>query len=117
MQLVIKTIQQALQKEKVTDGLILHSDQGQQYSSHPYYVLTHQYNMTQSMSRPGNVWDNAPMENFIGHLKEEAMRRIKNPTFNRQTNRWWLYLLLQLWKDTIENETDTLSNQVPVWLT
>jgi putative transposase len=33
------------------------------------------------MSRRGNCWDNAPMENFFGHLKEEALRRFKNPTF------------------------------------
>jgi transposase InsO family protein len=35
------------------------------------------------MSRPGNVWDNAVIENFIGHLKEEAIRRTKNPTFDQ----------------------------------
>jgi transposase InsO family protein len=81
--LVIKTIRQALQKEKVTDGIILHSDQGHQYSSHPYHVITNDYNITQSMSRRGNCWDNAPMENFFGHLKEEAIRRIKNPTFKQ----------------------------------
>jgi transposase InsO family protein len=81
--LVTQTIKKALEKEKVTDGLILHSDQGQQYSSHPYHVLTHQDNITQSMSRAGNVWDNASIENFIGHLKEEAIRRTQNPTFDQ----------------------------------
>jgi transposase InsO family protein len=35
------------------------------------------------MSRRGNCWDNAPMENFFGHLKEEAIARYKNPTFNQ----------------------------------
>jgi len=39
--------------------------------------------MTPSMSRRGNVWDNAPMENFFSHLKEEAIRRVKNPTFQQ----------------------------------
>jgi len=83
LSVMTKTIKQAFEKEKVTDGLILHSDQGQQYSSHPYHVLTNQYSITPSMSRPGNVWDNAVIENFIGHLKEEAIHRIKNPTFNQ----------------------------------
>ena len=81
VRLVTKTLQQAQQKEKVTDGLILHSDhiipmllvEGHQYSSHPYHVLTKEYNITPSMSRRGNCWDNAPMENFFGHLKEEAI--------------------------------------------
>ena len=35
------------------------------------------------MSRRGNWWDNAPKENFFGHLKEEAIRRVKNPTFQQ----------------------------------
>ena len=79
--LVTRTLQLAQEKEKVTAGLILHSDQGHQYTSHAYHTLTQQYNMTPSMSRRGNCWDNAPMENFFGHLKEEALRNIPTPTF------------------------------------
>jgi transposase InsO family protein len=79
--LVTRTLKLAHEKEKVTDGLILHSDQGQQYTSHAYHTLTQQYSMTPSMSRRGNCWDNAPMENFFGHLKEEALRNIPTPTF------------------------------------
>jgi putative transposase len=76
VRLVTKTIKQALQKEKVTDGLILHSDQGHQYSSHPYYALTQQYHITPSMSRPGNCWDNAPVESFFSHLKQESLAHL-----------------------------------------
>ena len=79
--LVTKTVKQAQKKEKVTGGIVLHSDQGHQYTSHPYHVLTNEYNITPSMSRRGNCWDNAPMENFFGHLKEEAIRRVMNPSF------------------------------------
>lgn len=80
--LVTQTVHQAKQKEKVTAGLILHSDQGHQYTSQAYYdVLVNQYNITPSMSRRANCWDNAPMENFFGHLKEEYLRHFKNPTF------------------------------------
>ncbi len=79
--LVTRTLQLAKEKEKVTDGLILHSDQGHQYTSHAYHVLTQQYSITPSMSRRGNCWDNAPMENFFGHLKEEALRQIRTPSF------------------------------------
>ncbi len=80
--LVAHTIHQAKQKEKVTDGLILHSDQGHQYTSQAYHdVLVNEYNITPSMSRRGNCWDNACMENFFGHLKEEYLRHFKNPTF------------------------------------
>jgi putative transposase len=79
--LVTRTLKLAKAKEKVTDGLILHSDQGHQYTSHAYHVLTQQYSITPSMSRRGNCWDNAPMENFFSHLKEEALRHIPIPSF------------------------------------
>jgi transposase InsO family protein len=79
--LVTQTLKQAQQKEKVTDGLILHSDQGTQYTSQAYHVLVDEYNITPSMSRRGNCWDNAPMENFFGHLKEEYLRQFKQTTF------------------------------------
>jgi len=82
VQLVIDMLRLAKQREKVTDGLILHSDQGHQYTSQAYYaVLVTEYNITPSMSRRGNCWDNAPMENFFGHFKEEYLRQIKNPSY------------------------------------
>jgi putative transposase len=80
--LVTQTVQQAIQREKVTEGLLLHSDQGHQYTSQAYYdVLVREYNITPSMSRRANCWDNAPMENFFGHLKEEYLRHFKTPSF------------------------------------
>jgi len=79
--LVSETIKLARQKEKLVEGLILHSDQGFQYSTHVYHALTTASGITPSMSRRGNCWDNAPMENFFGHLKEEALRQYKIPTF------------------------------------
>lgn len=81
--LVIRTLQQAKQNEKVTDGLVLHSDQGTQYTSQAYHVLTSQYNITPSMSRRANCWDNAPAENFFSHLKEEYLRHQPLPTFEQ----------------------------------
>lgn len=79
--LVVQTLRNALANQKVTDGLILHSDQGHQYSSHAYYVLTHEYNISPSMSRRANCWDNAPVETFFGCLKEECIRQLPLLTF------------------------------------
>lgn len=81
--LVLRTLQQAKETEKVTDGLILHSDQGMQYTSHAYHLLTSQYHITPSMSRRGNCWDNAPAENFFSHLKEEYLRHFPLPSFEQ----------------------------------
>jgi putative transposase len=81
--LVTQTLKQAKQNEKVTDGLILHSDQGTQYTSPAYHVLTSQYHITPSMSRRANCWDNAPAENFFSHLKEEYLRHFHPSTFEQ----------------------------------
>jgi len=69
--LVLNTLRLAQQKETVTDGLIFHSDQGYQYRSHAYAILTKEYNFRPSMSRPGNCWDNAVIENFFGYAWPE----------------------------------------------
>ena len=73
--LVTATLRQAYQKEMVTDGTLVHSDQGHQYCSQSYHVLTQSYKLIPSMSRKSNCWDNAPIESFFGQLKEEALRQ------------------------------------------
>ena len=79
--LVLSTIRAAKKKEKVTAELQLHSDQGFQYTSHPYFKLTKSYNITPSMSRRGNPYDNALAENFFSILKTECIYRTKLQTY------------------------------------
>lgn len=79
--LVAETIKRAVRKEKVADGLQLHSDQGFQYTSTAYFNLTKEYGITPSMSRRGNCLDNACAENFFGILKSECIYRVKPKTF------------------------------------
>ena len=80
--LVLSTIRAAKKKEKVTAELQLHSDQGFQYTSHAYFKLTKSYNITPSMSRKGNPYDNALAENFFSILKTECIYRIKFNTYD-----------------------------------
>ena len=79
--LVLNTIKAAKRKEKVTGELQLHSDQGFQYTSQPYFNLTKAYHITPSMSRCGNPYDNALAENFFSILKTECIYRTKIKTF------------------------------------
>jgi putative transposase len=51
---------------------ILHSDQGFHYTSPLFQKKVKKLGITQSMSRKGNCWDNAPMESFFGHFKDEV---------------------------------------------
>ena len=80
--LVLDTIRDAKAKEKVTDGLALHSDQGFQYLSQEYFNLTQSYHISPSMSRRGNPYDNALAENFFSILKTECIHRVKLRTFS-----------------------------------
>ena len=79
--LVLSTIKEAKKKEKVTTELQLHSDQGFQYTSTAYFKLTKEYNITPSMSRRGNPYDNALAENFFSILKTECIYRVKLQTY------------------------------------
>jgi len=81
VKLVLDTIKKAMKKENVTAELQLHSDQGFQYTSHPYFKLTQSYGITPSMSRRGNPYDNALAENFFSILKTECIYRAKRKTY------------------------------------
>lgn len=55
----------------INEDTKIHSDQGVHYTSPKFHVLLKKYNIQQSMSRKGNCWDNAPMESYFGHMKDE----------------------------------------------
>ena len=67
-------------------GLIHHSDSlgGRQYCAHEYQRLMEQFKMRASMSRKGDCYDNAPMESFLGYLKNELIHHCRYKT---KTNR------------------------------
>ena len=92
--LVLDTIRLAIKREKLAARkdkkkaaaeLWLHSDQGGQYTSQEYFDLTKRYNITPSMSRKGNPYDNAMAENFFSILKTECIYRRKPASF-REAN-------------------------------
>jgi len=80
--LVLRTIRAAMEKETVAAELQLHSDQGLQYTSRAYFNLTKEYGITPSMSRRGNCYDNAMAENFFSILKTECIYRRKLASFD-----------------------------------
>ena len=51
---------------------MIHSDQGVHYTHPEYQKRVKEIGLIQSMSRRGNCLDNAPMESFFGHLKDEV---------------------------------------------
>ena len=63
----------AVNRQKPQDNLIFHSDRGVQYASSGYREALAEYNITQSMSRNGEPYDNAVAENFFSCLKCELI--------------------------------------------
>ena len=72
-QLVCDALQAAILTRGKPEGVMVHSDQGVQYVSKDYRALITQYQLTQSMSRRGNCWDNAVAESFFATLKKQAV--------------------------------------------
>jgi putative transposase len=62
-----------LRDNQLLSGALLHTDQGSTYIGKKYRKLLEDYGVTQSMSRRGNCWDNACMEQFFGTLKCETI--------------------------------------------
>ena len=54
------------------ENIMIHSDQGFHYTNPLYIAKVKELNMIQSMSRKGNCIDNAPIESFFGHLKDDV---------------------------------------------
>ena len=55
------------------DQLLIHSDQGWHYQMKQYRHALNERGIIQSMSRKGNCYDNAVIENFFGILKSEFL--------------------------------------------
>lgn len=73
LNLVIETLNLALKKRGNVNGLILHSDQGHQYTSPQYQKICESHGINVSMSRKGTPIDDSPMESFHGILKKETL--------------------------------------------
>ena len=74
-QLVTDALVMAIWRRGKPDALLHHSDQGSQYTSEQFQRLMADNGVTCSMSRSGNVWDNAAMESFFSSLKTERIAR------------------------------------------
>ena len=96
--LVCDALQMAYWRRRPAAGLLMHSDRGSQYASEDYRKLLKQFHMTQSMSRKGNCWDNAPMESFFKTLKVEHTYRL------RYTSREQARLDVVNWTEGFYNE-------------
>jgi putative transposase len=69
----VTALQQAIDRRQPPPGVVHHSDQGTQYASAEYISVLQANQMTPSMSRPANPYDNAACESFMKTLKQEEI--------------------------------------------
>lgn len=72
---VIPALKMALNNRDVERDTIFHSDRGVQYACNEFRDLISLFNLTQSMSRKGDCWDNAVAESFFSTIKKECVRK------------------------------------------
>ncbi|WP_373649589.1 IS3 family transposase [Schlesneria sp. DSM 10557] len=90
--LVVDALEMAVQRELPAAGLVAHSDRGVQYASEHYQTLLRRNQITCSMSRRGNCWDNAPMESFFATLKKELVHRERYQTHSQARQSLFEYI-------------------------
>ena len=81
-ELAVKAVENACLNVKTTEGIILHSDLGSQYTSQEFEYFLCSKGIIQSFSRKGNPYDNACIESFHSILKKEEVNHHKYYDFN-----------------------------------
>jgi len=72
---VLEALHMAVWRRKPKHRVLIHSDQGSQFTSMDWAAFTRAYNLEHLMSRRGNCHDNAVAESFFSSLKRERIRR------------------------------------------
>ncbi len=81
-ELAIKAVENACLNVKTTEGIILHSDLGSQYTSNEFESFLYSKGIIHSFSTKGNPYDNACIESFHSVLKMEEVNHHKYYDFN-----------------------------------
>ena len=95
-------------KEKVSDGLIFHSDRGVQYASEEFRNEI-KGKIVQSMSRKGDCWDNAVAESFFRSLKCEMIYGSKTLTAEQMELKIFEYIEIWYNKDRRHSALENLT--------
>ena len=70
--LILQALRQAILWRSPPKNLICHSDRGVQYAGNDFEALLAQYEITGSMSKKGDCWDNAVAKEFLPYAKRRA---------------------------------------------
>lgn len=90
--LVIDALLMALWRRKPKETVLIHSDQGIQYTCSDWRKFLSENNLQASMSRKGNCHDNAVAESFFSNLKTERIKLSSMPPLN-----WMILVYTIFW--------------------
>jgi transposase InsO family protein len=71
--IAVTALQQAIAERQPPPGVVVHNDQGIQFACTDFQEVLQAHQMTPSMSRPANPYDNAACESFMKTLKQEEI--------------------------------------------
>ena len=78
--IVLDALMMGLKRRNPENEVLIHSDQGSQYTSDDWCLFAQDNGFKVSMSRRGNCWDNACAESFFSSLKKERVKKHIYPT-------------------------------------
>lgn len=97
-ELVLSALLMAMWRRKPKQPVLVHSDQGSQYTSHDWSEFLKTHGLMGSMSRRGNCHDNAVAESFFQLLKRERIKRRIYPT--RESARLDIFNYIEMFYNT-----------------
>jgi len=102
--LALQALSMAVWRRKPAGRVMIHSDQGSQFTSREWQTFLRQHNLEASMSRRGNCHDNAVAESFFQLLKRERVRRRTYPS--REAARQDLFEYIELFYNPKRKHTN-----------
>lgn len=109
--IVLRALENAMKKVGPDAEITFHSDRGSQYASEAYRKFLKHKNITPSMSRRGNCYDNAFVESWFGSLKKERIYRYKSLT--KREMRSLVFEYIETWYN-LRRRHSSLDYQSPV---
>jgi transposase InsO family protein len=91
-ELVMNALSMAIKNKSKKQQILLHSDQGSTYRAYEYLELFKPNNITQSMSRKGECYDNAVAESFFKTIKTELINKQDYQTLEQARNSIFEYI-------------------------
>lgn len=105
-QLVIDALDMAIQHRGEPKGVLVHSDQGSQYTAEAYKNKIKMHDMICSMSRKGECHDNAVIESFFHTLKDELVREKRYKTKDEAKQSIFKYIELYYNRNRLHSTLD-----------